>query len=251
MHRPKAAITFDIDWAPDWCIDMCRGICLDAGIPATFFATHPSPVVEELKADSRFEVGIHPNFLSGSSHGSTTEEVLDYCLSLVPLARSMRTHALVQSSGILGLVLTRCPNITVDVSLLLPGHAGLASTLLHLGLSRPLIRLPYYWEDDVASVDPEWSWDRGPPDSEGLRIFDFHPVHVALNSASLAGYGRLKAGMKAKPLTAADRSDFGPYVNPGLGTRDFLERAISEIGRGEFGTIQDVAGVQEPVLVHS
>lgn len=232
-----AAITFDIDWAPDWCVALCRDICLAHGIPATFFATHPSAELSRLLSDDRFEVGIHPNLLPNSSHGATTEDVLRYCLDLVPSARSMRTHALVQSTGLFQTVLRAAPSIRFDVSLFLPSHAGLTPTRFYVGEDRPIIRIPYYWEDDVASMTPGWSWDSDPLPSDGLQIFDFHPIHVALNMATMRQYTDLKNTIGQSRMDLLSESDVEPFVNSACGTRTFLERAIARIGAARFDTI--------------
>ena len=38
-----AALTFDVDWAPEWAIEVALDAC--AGQPATFFVTHRSPAL--------------------------------------------------------------------------------------------------------------------------------------------------------------------------------------------------------------
>lgn len=145
-------VTFDIDWAPDWAIGLCHELCRSAGVPATFYATHQCDALDALLADPMIEVGVHPNFLAGSSHGEDTLSVLDHCRKLVPDAASMRTHGLHQSTLMFSAVMDHCPSIIADASLFLPGHPYLQPTLLHLGRSRPLVRLPYWWEDDIAAV---------------------------------------------------------------------------------------------------
>ncbi|WP_448207941.1 polysaccharide deacetylase WbmS family protein [Azospirillum sp. sgz302134] len=237
-----AALTFDVDWAPDWCIDLCAGLCRAAGVPATFFATHRSDILADLARDPLFEIGIHPNFLPGSSHGATPQAVLSHCLTIAPQARAMRTHGLVQSSPLLALVADECPGIVTDVSLFLPFHPGLRPVRLHLGRSgRGIVRLPYFWEDDLAAADPSWNWSAEPPASEGLRIFDFHPIHVALNMDGMHRYSALKETAGITPLWALDEAEVRRYANPGLGTRTFLTRLIGAGGSGRFRTVSQIA----------
>src|SRR3984893_16112933 len=90
------AITFDLHWAPDSMIGEWRDMNIGAraGVPASFYATHPSSLLAEIEQDRRFELGIHPNFMPHSSHGRSHSEVLAYCLDLAPLSSSMRTHYL-------------------------------------------------------------------------------------------------------------------------------------------------------------
>ena len=98
------AVTFDVDWAADWMIDRCVGICRRAGVQATFFATHPSDILSDLARDPLFEIGIHPNFLPNSTHGTDPARVLGTCLDLVPDARAMRSHGLYQWASLFHMI---------------------------------------------------------------------------------------------------------------------------------------------------
>ncbi|OAN55082.1 hypothetical protein [Magnetospirillum moscoviense] len=223
------AITFDIDWAPDWCIAHCAQMCRKAQVPATFFATHAADALDDLRRDPLFEIGIHPNFLAGSSHGATPADVVEHCLTFVPEARAMRTHALVQSSPLLALVCDRAPTITTDVSVLLPDHPGLRPTDTWLGTPpRRLTRLPYLWEDALYADWPDRDWARPCPARHGLAIHNFHPVWVACNLDSNASYRRLKEELDGRPMTELARRRCNP--DPGAGTA--LSTLLSAIGRG-------------------
>jgi hypothetical protein len=235
------ALTFDIDWAPDWTILECAAICERHGVPATFFVTHASAALDVLRRKSLFELGIHPNFLPGSTHGGSHEEVLDHCMALVPEARAMRTHALVQSSPILSLVVERHPRIEVDVSLFLPRHPDLQPVELPLKRGGgPFLRLPFYWEDDVEAARPCPDWAGEPPPSRGLRIFDFHPALICLNAASNAPYLDLKAALRGRNLQEATREEFALHAHAGQGAGSFLERLIQRVGPGEFRKISQI-----------
>lgn len=235
------AITFDVDWAPDWCVELCADLCERAAVPATFFITHASPALAALRRQPSVELGLHPNFLPGSSHGETPRAVLDHCLALVPEASAMRTHGLFQSSALFALVSDHYPRIETDVSLLLPFHRNLAPTDLFMGAShRRLTRLPYCWEDDVAATWPEWRWNADPMTSPGLAIFAFHPIHVALNTARLEPYEALKHALAGKPLAAVNREELAPFIDHGPGTRDFLARLLGQVDRGRCQTISQI-----------
>ena len=238
---PANALTFDIDWAPDWCIAACRDICIEKNVKATFFVTHPSAVISELIDDDHFEIGIHPNFLANSSHGSEPAEIIETCLELSPDAKSMRTHALVQSTPILTMVSENYQQIDTDVSLFLPHLTNLEPVDFYFGENgRRITRLPYYWEDDVAAEWPGWDWHGGPPPSTGLRIFDFHPTYVGLNMKKLAPYLKLKQRLAGRPLFQATQEDFEDLINHGTGDRDFLKRVIDSLDPCSFKTVSDI-----------
>lgn len=232
-----AALTFDVDWAPESCIQACVDLCLAHGVPATFFVTHPSPTLARLRGDARFELGIHPNFLSGSSHGHGLREVLDHVLECAPGARVMRTHALFQSSPLFALVADAYPQLECDASLHLPGHSPLLPVDLYPGVSRRrLTRLPYLWEDDTMFADPGWDW-RWEFDRPGLVIYDFHPVHVALNAADMTPYNDLRRETAGTPLPSLAPAAWGHHVRPGRGAGWFLREVLRHTPAAAFHTL--------------
>jgi hypothetical protein len=236
------AITFDVDWAPDWSVALCADLCRKHSVPATFFATHPSAALRDLLADPLFEVGVHPNFMDRSSHGSTPREVMNYCLDMAPSARAMRTHGLIQSTALLGLISDDFPTIETDVSLLLPGHEGLAPVDWYADPgSRRIVRLPYFWEDDIHACQPRCDWTQPQPTAPGLRIFDFHPIHIALNMDTLNRYATLKRSMNGTPLFRCTRHHASEHVNHGAGARTFLETLLDQEAGRECATVSAVA----------
>lgn len=217
-------LTLDLDWAPDEAIDAVAELLVARGVPATWLVTHSSPAVERLRDHAElFELGIHPNFLPGSTHGATVGEVLDHSLALVPDAVSMRTHALVQSTPILAEVLERTA-IRVDLSLFLPRAENVAP-VEYRWRGRSLVRVPYVWEDDVELENGTLgSGVASILAAPGLKVFDFHPVHVFLNSTSMDAYRRVSG-------TLPD-AELAPHVQDGLGVGTvFREVADAIAGR--------------------
>jgi hypothetical protein len=235
----RAAITLDLDWAPDFMIDAAAQALLDREVRATWFVTHTSPAVERLaEHPDLFELGIHPNFLAGSSHGSTPEEVVAHCAALVPGARAVRTHCLLQSTPLHDALLAGS-DVDVDVSLFLPGATGVEPVVQWSPGGR-LLRLPYVWQDNMEMYAPDPNWDtEAVLDAPGLRIFDFHPVHVWLNSASFEPYERLKA---SRPLTEVTEEQAFGFRNGGPGAMTaFLALADALAHAGGGARIGDLA----------
>jgi hypothetical protein len=212
----RPLIFVDVDWAPDAAVEDMAIRLAEADVRSTWFLTHESPVNALLRSrPDLFELGIHPNFLPGSDHGSTTADVLRFCMELVPEARGMRTHGLVQSTALLTEVAATTP-IGVDASLLLPRASHLTPVEMPT-TAGTLTRVPCFWEDDVEMLNdkPWWSLSdivEGPP---GLRACVFHPIHVWLNTADFTQYqafkrrhGRLTGLSPA--ITAERRSGPGP-----------------------------------------
>lgn len=224
------ALIFDTDWAPDFAIDETAALLARADVRATWFVTHASPAIDRLRERPElFELGIHPNFLPGSTHGKSPDAVLRRCAELVPGAVSMRTHGLMQSTPLLAKVLART-DVRLDASLMLPRAENLAPVEHHWGGKR-LLRVPVCWEDDFEMQRPEpcWDLDEVLGAGKGLKVLAFHPIHVFLNSRDMGPYNSLKESSpclgKADPESARD------LVQPGPGTRTLLKAAASRAGR--------------------
>jgi len=233
-------LTLDVDWAPDFVIDHVAELLVERGVRATWFITHSSPALQRLRRHpDLFEIGIHPNFLTGSTHGSDPTSVLKHCLDLVPEARSMRTHSLVQSTPILDLVLSTT-GISTDVSLFLPRMSALRP-VDYWRRGRRLLRVPYFWEDDFEIGHPAPLWELGAVDrvGPGLKIFDFHPLLVYLNSMDLDCF----EGLKRSPggVRGASVEQLAPWVRQGPGPRTlFLEIADCLRDQGRSRCIREL-----------
>ena len=229
-----------MDWAPDCAIHLVIDELVARRIRATWFVTHVSPAVERLRRYPKlFELGIHPNFLLGSTHGDTPEAVSRHCMALVPDAISMRTHGLAQSTVLLERVLAATP-IAVDVSLFLP-RAPALQPVEYPWRGRILTRIPYFWEDDFEMERTTPCWRVAPllTVGEGLKVFDFHPIHIYLNSAEPGPYEALK--QRVSKLSEAVPDEIAPYVRHGEGTRTlFLELIECLTLIGQSACIRDI-----------
>lgn len=236
----RAAITLDVDWAPDFMIDAAADALLAREVKATWFVTHDSPAIDRLRErPDLFELGMHPNFLPGSSHGATPAEVVAHCARLVPGAKAVRTHCLMQSTPLHDELL-RGSDVEVDLSLFLPG-ADHVEPVVQWSPAGRLLRLPYVWQDNMEMYSPDPDW-RTPAllDAPGLRIFDFHPVHVWLNSRAFDGYERLKA---AHPLSEVDEMQANRFRTQGPGTMTaFLDLADRLAADGGGARVGDLVG---------
>lgn len=243
MAVKEFAITLDVDWAPDWCIEICAEILDKNNCKATFFITHQSPILESLESNSLFELGIHPNFLSNSSHGDDEDSILDHVLSVVPEAKSMRTHALVMSTPLLAKIGDNYEQIKTDVSALFFGQQNLQPQHEYFGAKRrKLTRLPYRWEDGVNADHPNRSWEL-PTVADfgtGLNIFNFHPVIIALNTTTLDSYIRLKSNLNGIPLDQAPESFFDVEKDP-KGCKAYFEALCRLSDNAQALTIDELS----------
>lgn len=208
--RNEICITLDVDWAPDFVIDYVAKILIRKKIKATWFATHMSKDVLELVKNPLFEVGLHPNFLSNSTQGTNPEEILENLKSLFPTAKSIKTHCLLQSSSLL--MLFHKFGIENDVSLLLERTKNIAP---HYSPYFHLYRFPFFWEDDVAMSYNNWEVEQL-INIPGMKIFNFHPIHIYLNSKNMENYNKLKTSF-GKDLNFQNLENFINNEHDGAG----------------------------------
>ena len=224
----RYALTFDIDWAPDFAILYCLELLDDAKCKATFFATHSTSLNQEI-VNRGHDLGIHPNFLPNSSQGASVQAIISECLSYAPDAWCMRTHALVQSSPLLHEIFSKFPQLKLDVSLFM--HRSTFSHKVKWEFdSVTFDRLLYNWEDDAQFAS--YNEDNLPELFFGeLTVFDFHPIHVFLNSTDGSEYRNLKLEQPNLPLSSLTKQIVEKHVNPNLGTQSYLKEVLSSKNR--------------------
>jgi hypothetical protein len=217
-------VTFDIDWAPDWSVRQTLEIVEQAGVSATYFVTHDSPTIAEIRAAGH-ELGIHPNFQHGSTQGSDPVAIVGKLLELVPEARTLRTHGLIQGSLLLRDVLRAFPQIAYDMTLLTYRfeHSGWFNWRLG---GADVRRINYVWEDDFAFEDEAQDWQRYEAISS-VDVLDFHPIHVSLNSRTNERYEQVKRELAGRPLTELQESDTEHLRLVAPGTADYLRAVLS------------------------
>lgn len=232
-------ITIDLDWAPDFMIEPMAAAMVERGVRATWLITHASPAVDALRVrPDLFELGIHPNFLPGSSHGDTPDEVIDHCLGLVPSARCVRSHGLMQSTRLLHNLGSR-EGLGVDLSLYLH-HCPTVAPCRFAYHGARLLRLPHVWEDDFEMECSDASWRLEPIlRLEGLKILDFHPVHVFLNCPIGEAY---KAYRRLGPTGAAAESAARALKRAGEGPATMFAETLDYLAARDGGErISDLA----------
>lgn len=177
-------LTMDSDWAPPEVIAHALDVVRPSATPCTLFLTEDAPPSNAdggPERDLRVEIALHPFF-----NGRDPAEVLAPLLARHPQARGLRPHRLsmppehcaraVRASGARwvsshadsdALALKRWDGDIPDA----PIHWG-DNTLLRLG-QRP----------SLSGLDPQ---------RPGLAVFNFHPVHIFLNTCDQEQYERAR-----------------------------------------------------------
>jgi len=221
--RDAVFLTFDVDWA-------CGEILLDtieiveaAGVSATFFATHDTPLLARLRKNPLFEVGMHPNFneiLRGTpkAGGMSAAEVVNALALIVPEARSVRSHSLSWGDVISQAI--RSVGISTVSNCLIPEQSGMV--LKPYADWYGLVHAPYFYQDSACFFFQENSSLHQLAKRDGLKVFDFHPMHVYLNSERQERYEELRPFVREPSHLLKHRYD-------GEGSRSSLLRLL-ELG---------------------
>lgn len=81
--------------------------------------------------------------------------------------------------------------------------------------TKKLIKIPHFFEDDVRELY-ENDWDiKKYINYKGLKVFDFHPIHIFLNTENIDRYENSR-------VVHRDFEKLKEYVFAGYGTRSFL-----------------------------
>ena len=217
-EKPVFTLTSDQDWAPPWAAKELLDRVAKWKLPLHVFRTSPCPVFDAAAKSGRFSQGWHPNFLPRSTQGSTPKEVIAYLQSHFPGARTVRGHEFVSFSS--AAIELRNAGILVD------SHVATAyqEELLPLMHWTGTLGLPVYFEDDVFfKHDPDrlnLDWVAKTLFSPGLKILNFHAVHVGINAPSEAHYQSVRDKIYAPTTNPAE------IRYPGRGTSDVLDELV-------------------------
>ena len=192
----EIGITLDIDWAPDEVVEYVLKLLEKHQVKATIFATHDSALLKSLD-NVRYEIGIHPNFNNSNNYDRTIAELK----TVYPEASGVRSHGLFQSSQILQLFLNN--GLKYDVNTYIPLREGL---YLFTRLKK-LVCIPYYWEDGTHFSNQNiFEISKLQIHKRGLKIYNFHPMHIFMNTRSPEHYNKYKPFYHQSDILAGYRN---------------------------------------------
>lgn len=218
----KAILTFDVDWASDEVLSHCLDLVEQAELPAVFMVTHDTPLLARMRQNSQIELGLHPNFnplLDGVSEADKADAVLKKLKAIVPEAQVLRSHSLSTSGKWLSLYQAHGIRFTSNYCMMGVPHI---QPFEHIN---GLVECPHYFADDGwlylqdqgRPLPPDWPELN--PATGGLRVFNFHPIHVFLNSESLARYESSRSAHR-------DIASLKAYRYDGFGTETLLKTLV-------------------------
>lgn len=212
----KTALTFDIDWVDDWVLQETIDILLAHKIRATFFATHESNLLRKLSKQD-FEIALHPNY--DLSDGVYKEAAFRELAGLYPEACGVRSHTLLFGSRFIEEY--ESYGIRYESNCFLYMHQNLEC----VQRGSTLKSVPFNWSDDKhIELKKKFTLSTLPLlNSQGLNVFNFHPIHVYLNTNNLGQYQSSKVDFNSK--------DLNNHRHNGEGVRTLLIKLCEEINR--------------------
>lgn len=211
------AVTVDLDWASDAAVAGLLDHLRREDIPVTVFATHASPCVA-----ARFkhlEVGLHPHFGAGSSHGATVEEVVRSVMALPHNLPAFRCHRFASSNeireGLASAGMRISSNVCADLDAVPPYRDRTG-----------LLELPVFFEDGGYLY-------RGHPlnvaaplapalERVGPKIVLLHPMHFAINTPSFGYMREIKRSTTREAWAAMSPATLEALRFRGRGIRDLI-----------------------------
>lgn len=179
IEEPIFCFTSDIDWASEAVLSDYFTQADHRGLKTTLFVTHKSQIIEEQFQNGVVNRGIHPNFLAGSSHGDSFEEVVKTCLAFAPEARGFRCHRLFDVTDITHLLRNKYGfKYVSNLGTLLKTNI---TPILH---ESGLLHYPIFFEDGAHSqseLDLDISKYSKYFSAPGIKIISFHPMNLVLN----------------------------------------------------------------------
>jgi hypothetical protein len=185
-------ITLDQDWCSSETLKYAIDFIVAKNLPVTVFVTDFN---KEWISTDYIEYGVHPNFLANSTQGEGIEHILSLAKKSVPNCRAWRSHSLYQSTRLTDIVST-FTDWDIELNNYLPEYTDLIVS--QFPSSRLMNRLPTHWEDDLELRRSKEAIDflRDLKSQSWISIFNFHPIHLAINSTSMSVYDNLKSKNK-------------------------------------------------------
>ena len=232
-QKPIFCFTTDIDWASEFAIEQTLQYFKKANIPLTAFLTHKSAVLDYAVQSGELQVGIHPNFMPGSSQGNSFDEVIDFCFDLLNNATCFRSHRYFGVNDVYEKLYNRgikyCSNIGT--------HLETVQPFLHRS---GMIQFPAFFEDGG------YLWNKGDLSfksvehifsSNGLKVINLHPMHLMLNTPYFAYARNIKDAVSKEEWNNFDEQAIRKMKNNSTGISDFIDEMIEFITKNNIEVV--------------
>lgn len=189
----KICISIDVDWSPKELLQDTLQLLDEYGVKATIFCTD-NVEKEEFNLLKNHEIGIHPNITSVE----TVEEKIKALKKMFPESKCIRNHCLIHN--------TKFNEIYKKNGLTFSSNYFhfMQAEIKKLNMPSGITEIPVFFMDDLyLNMNQEkikninecqslFSISNINLNSFGLKVFDFHPIHIFMNTNSLKFYDSIK-----------------------------------------------------------
>lgn len=222
MKSNSIFLTFDTDWLKDDYLQRTIDLLVEFDVKATFFATNESPLLQSLDP-AQFEIGLHPNF--NKAGRELDLDALHRLKALFPQAVGTRSHTLLFGSRLLSSC--HATGMLYESNIYLHKHLNLHP----VPRTKEMISIPFNWSDD-KHIELERPFELGELptlDNPGLNVFNFHPVHIFLNTDVYQRYENAKVHFNQPEMTQ--------FINSGTGMRSLFVALLQTVRSSSLSTL--------------
>ncbi len=215
------ALTSDVDFVSDAVLE--RAYEPFKSLPLTIFMTGKSEFLNNsVLREINWELQPHPNFCCGSTHGKNIKEVFASIENFSGAKTGFRCHRYFSSNDIEEEFSKRgfcySSNICTDLELVSPfmDRCG-------------IMQFPVFMEDGgflKYHGTPHIDFIAKKFSKEGVYVFNFHPIHLALNSCDFSAIRNLKDSLTTAEYSAMTSDDIDKYSNKRYGMMNFLQKLL-------------------------
>ena len=213
-----------MDWASEYAVEQSLKIFDSFGITPTIFATNKLGVLEKAKELEKIDLSIHPNFMPDSSQGASFDEVIEFCMNLVPDTISFRCHRYFEVNDIVEKFVKFGIKYSSNICCLMEN----IEPYLHRCGN---ISFPVYLEDgayllnnldlNFASIKKTF-FPKG-----GLKVINMHPMHLMLNTPYFKYTRDIKDKLTREEWKNLDAQAIAKLNSSKHGIRDFCMELMS------------------------
>ncbi|WP_352420553.1 hypothetical protein [Proteiniborus sp.] len=233
INEPVFSFTIDVDWASEDAIKFCYRLFEKYQIPVTFFLTHSSKFLTEKIEKGKIGAGIHPNFIKGSNHGNSIEEVINYSMKLLPKVECFRCHRYYDVND----VTEAFYNLGIRYDSNLCTFLDKVNPFVHRS---GIIRFPVYFEDGAYLLHKQnLLFNEVKTElfsSSGLMVINVHPMHLVMNTPNFQYSRTVKDSLSRQKWNSLNYNDFYGLNFKGLGIRDYIINLLDFVKENQFKT---------------
>lgn len=213
--QPVFCFNSDIDWASEDVMTAYFNIVNPLEIKPTLFVTHESDVIESNFQSGKIERGIHPNFLSNSSHGDSFKEIIETVRQFAPESYGFRSHRLFDVTDITHMLKN-------DYGYKYVSNLGtvLQTNIKPILHESGLVHIPIFFEDGTHlynQLDLNFKKYTDLFTTPGIKIISFHPMNFVFNSPNMTFMRQIKDSLSREEYNNISTATIEKLRNNGVG----------------------------------